>query len=340
MASGSNPLDLNRLSVSLDSPPHPRQVYLPGDSVQGYISLHNPYHASGLQASISFAGLSRVHFKETRLFSSALSHDDEYIAWRKANLACTKHHDGLIWNFQFYIPTEEHSRCFAHEESFSKRAADALTPTFCTSQIAGDNNLTHKKGEDNYAAVTYTLKADLAKPHSSHSYPGPTACQIPLPLSPIRLQSFHDLPPNVVSSSHHISPHKLTTRVLDQADYAHLGLPNDPVNAHKLFWKFMKPCLDVEVSIPKCAMIGRKLDVKLRIDHNLKQLPAEKLPQVILEAVRIELVSETRLRIPNGPRRDPQTKWTKMISYYLLNATRIPVETRSRKLTKSKANGW
>lgn len=128
--------------------------------------------------------------------------------------------------------------------------------------------------------------------------------------------------------------------MLDQANYAHLGLPNDPVNAHKLFWKSMKPCLDVEVSIPKCAIIGRKLDVKLRIDHNLKQLPAEKLPQVILEAVRIELVSETRLRIPNGPRRDPQTKWTKLISYYILNATRIPVEKRSRKLTKSKANGW
>ncbi|KAL9018135.1 MAG: hypothetical protein Q9185_004542 [Variospora sp. 1 TL-2023] len=140
----------NRLQLSLNSPPDDRPVYLPGDPIQGDISLRNPHHAAGVDASISFTGLSRVRFKEKgRLFAPVHSHEEEFLGWWKTNLACTKRHDALVWKFNFWIPSEERATRSSLEGDFSNRAVDALSP------ILG--HLTYKKGDDKYAAVTYTF---------------------------------------------------------------------------------------------------------------------------------------------------------------------------------------
>ncbi|KAL8646735.1 MAG: hypothetical protein Q9210_005961 [Variospora velana] len=316
----------NRLQLSLDSPPDDRQVYLPGDWIQGDISLQKPYHASGIEVSISFTGLSRVRFKEKgRLFAPVHSHEDEFLGWWKTNLACTKQHDALVWKFRFPIPSEEQATRSSHEGSFSKRAADALTPTLY--------NLTDTEGDDKYAAVTYTLKATLSKPQVSHSYAGPTVCQIQLPFSPVCLETFRDSPPHVVSSSHPIPPYNLATTVFGRGKNRRRSLTN-------VFWTSMGPRLDTTVWTPKIAVAAQPLDIKLSFDHNFMHFAARQLPPVILETLSIELVSETRARIPNGSPRDPQAKWTEITFCCNLDAACIPVEQRSGRLTRSKEHRW
>ncbi|KAI4284123.1 MAG: hypothetical protein L6R35_004984 [Caloplaca aegaea] len=317
----------NRLQLFLNSPPDDRVVYLPGDLIQGDISLQNPYHAAGIDASISFTGLSRVRFKEKgRLYAPVHSHEDEFLGWWKTNLACTKRHDALVWNFNFCIPSEERATRSSHEGDFSNRAADALSPTL--------GHLTDKEGEDKYAAVTYILKASLSKPDSSHSYAGPTVCQIQLPFSPLCLETFRDCPPHVVSSSHPIPPYNLATTVFGRGENRRRR------SLSNVFWTSMGPRLDTTVLTPKIAVAAQPLDIKLSFDHNLMPFAARQLPPVILETLSIELVSETRARIPNASPRDPQAKWTEITFCCKLDAASIPVEQRSGMLTRSKEHRW
>ncbi|KAL8980115.1 MAG: hypothetical protein Q9177_005968, partial [Variospora cf. flavescens] len=191
-----------------------------------------------------------------------------------------------------------------------------------------------KEGDNKYAAVTYILKATLSKPDSSHSYAGPTVCQIQLPFSPLCLETFRDCPPHVVSSSHPIPPYNLATTVFGRGENRRRrSLTN-------VFWTSMGPRLDTTVLTPKIAVAAQPLDIKLSFDHNLMHFAARQLPPVILETLSIELVSETRARIPNASPRDPQAKWTEITFCCKLDAASIPVEQRSGMLTRSKEHRW
>ncbi|KAL8835241.1 MAG: hypothetical protein Q9170_003403 [Blastenia crenularia] len=327
----------NRLEIALDAPTHKGRAYLPGDLVKGAIILHNPEYAAGVEASISFTGISRVHFKEKgRLFSPAQTNEDDLVTWSQTNLARTKQHGRLTWAFSVPIPSNVHTSMsrswsqIADDERFAKYPGHTLPPSFGAPSKGEYAQITQRETADRQINIVYMLKATLTKPHFTHSYSGPTACQLAVPLSPppcpdSRVPAFH-----VNSSMHRISPYNLSTNVLD----------NNDAYSHDLFWKTMKPYIHLHLSMPGTIIAGQPLDINVSFDHSFVQFAAAKLPPVILQSFDVDVNLETCARVPSSSRRQPQAKWDERMLSCTLDATQVPVRERSRLLSESLSHKW
>ncbi|KAI4176940.1 MAG: hypothetical protein LQ343_000797 [Gyalolechia ehrenbergii] len=327
----------NRLRIFLDPPSHKGPSFVPSDLVKGEIVLHNPEQAAGIEASVSFSGISSLRFKEKgRLFFPAHTHEDHLVSLCQGDLTPTKKHDRLIWPFSFTIPSNVQpcvSRSpsqFLDDDKFAKYPGYTLPPTVSTSPKGELVRSADKESADRHITVVYHVEATLTKPHFSHPYPGPTKCQRDLPLSPYpfhdtRLPAFH-----VYSYLHRISPYNLTTDVLGHGN----------VYSHSLFWKTMKPYLHLHLSMPGNVFSSQALDVKLSFDHSFVHFAAVQLPPVVLRSFGVSVILETCARVSSGHRRHPQSNWEEKVLSCSLNETHIPVSNRSCILAESLSHKW
>ncbi|KAL8803670.1 MAG: hypothetical protein Q9200_006121 [Gallowayella weberi] len=328
MAPDAVPLKVNRLEMSIDTPPFGRPSYIPGDVVQGEIALWNPHHAAGLEPSITFTGVSKVRFKEKgRLFSPVHSHEDEFLSWREANLARTNHPNPMLWRFRIPIPSTSLlnvSSRFARDEDFAHSPGYALPPSFHLPRREVDG----RESDSEYGTVSYTIVAMLTKPFFTHSYAGPTVCQMRLPLSSLRSLDTQNLALHTISSCHEISP-------CWASNATGMPEPDCPLVAKRaddprtLFLNEMKPTIDINVSMPKYAIVGRRLDIDIRFRPNVEAFVAEKLSPLILHAVNVEIISQNQIRVPGGLRREAPVKWEQTVLSGGLHAMDVPILQRS-----------
>ncbi|KAL8736506.1 MAG: hypothetical protein Q9166_000298 [cf. Caloplaca sp. 2 TL-2023] len=340
MAPDAVPPGANRLEISVDTPPLGRQRYIPGDVVEGEIALWNPYRAAGLEASISFVGVSKVRFREKgRLFAPVHTHEDEIVNWRQPNLARTKQPNPMLWRFRVPIPssvTSVASSRFTEDETFANSSGYPLPPSFHVPHQGEDPRYVERDAADKNVTVVYILIANLTKPYFTHSYSGPTVCQMHLSLSSLRSLQSQAPALQIISSSHHISPYKLFGNIPDMPEYNRFGVAEN----HILFWNSMKPSIDVDVSIPKYAIAGRPLDVHIRFRHNLVGFEAEKLAPLILHTLNMKVTSTTQARVPGVLRHNLQAKWEQRLLCCSLDITQVPDLQRSCLLSDFRCHRW
>ncbi|KAL9599877.1 MAG: hypothetical protein Q9219_003571 [cf. Caloplaca sp. 3 TL-2023] len=322
------------LQILLDPPPYQGESYVPGDVVKGKIVLRNPGPAVGIEASLSFTGISKVQFKEKgRLFSPAQNHEDDLLSWRQNNLARIKQRDRLIWPFSFPIPKNVHSSLtrasshFSDDEKFARYPGYTLPPSFGAPPKGEYKRNGEKETAERHITIAYILKATLVKPHPTHPYSGPTCAQREIRLSPQPLLDSQVPAFHVDSSLHRISPPGLL-------NYA----PNhDDVHGYK---SHLKPYIHLHVSMPGTIVTGQALDLNVSFDHSFMQSMAAKLPPVILQSLNVTVNLETHARASTGMRRQPQAKWEERLLSCGLDKSRVPSKERSCILSESLSHRW
>ena len=295
----------NYLEISLNSPPHLRPCYVPGDTISGEIIIHGPEQIHGIHASITLKCVARVHFKESgRIFSPDHTHEIVLLHWQKRILARKKHPGHIAWAFSFSMPSNVQLACSsrwsssAGDSSFASNRGHLLPPSLSKYLDEGLIPNLAEEPLDGVVSIVYTLKATLTKPYFSHPYSGPTNREREIIFSPLR-QEEPQCNPQVTSSTHSLSPYNLTSNVRD----------HDSAHAQRLYWTTMKPTVTLHISIPTVVASGQVLGIKLSFEHNISQVLIKKLPPLILNTISIYVSAETYARVPGGLRRDPQTGW-------------------------------
>lgn len=328
----------NRLEISLDPPSHKGQSFIPGDLVKGEILLQNPDQATGLEASISFLGVSSLRFKEKgrRLFSPAHTHEDNLVNICQGDLAPAHQQDRLIWPFSFTIPSNVQpcvSRTplqYLDDERFAKHPGYTLPPTVSTLPKRDRAKSIDRESADRQINVAYVVKATLNKPHFTHPYSGTMQCQKDVPLSPHPLHDTSIPTFHVYSYLHRVSPNNITTDVLGR----------DRTYSRDVFWKTMKPYVHLHLSMPGNVSSSHGLDINLSFDHSFVRSVAVHLPPIILQSFSVSVISETRARVSGNQRRHPQSKWEEEVLNCSLDETKVPIRDRSRILAESLSHKW
>ncbi|KAI4240279.1 MAG: hypothetical protein L6R40_005215 [Gallowayella cf. fulva] len=218
---------------------------------------------------------------------------------------------------------------FTEDENFANSPGDPLPPTFPSPPKREDSTHVERELEHETGTVFYTLVATIKKPFFTHSYAGPTSCQMHLPLSSLRPLESQAPVLRVISSSHRISSSGVSDDTRDTPAYHHLG----PAGNSDL-------SINVDVSIPKYAVVTRPLEIGVRFSHDIVDLAAEILPPLVLHAVNVEVISQTLARVPNGLRRGPHAKWEQKILCCSLDVTEIPVLQRSGTTSDTRYHQW
>ncbi|KAL8947961.1 MAG: hypothetical protein Q9222_005808 [Ikaeria aurantiellina] len=320
-----NPPGTNRLGILLDDPPDGRESYIPGDLLKGEIILYQPYHAAGVEVSITFSGTSRVQFKEKkgRRFFPSLAHNDDLVFRQQTNISRTKNIDPMIWKFQLRIPSnvqdfpKSKSSKFSNNERYVSNAGYALPPSF---------TIQSKNDTDTKAEITYRLEAILKKPHFSHSYPGPPFCKMDVPVSASHDADGHR--PRTLATIHSISPATLTAPVHD-----------DDNHQSESSWAAENPSLTIFFSAPDIIVAGKAPVLELWVSHNLIQIAAEQLSPLTIKTLSVNITSQTNMRASRLGR-EYHTSFDEQHISSTLDGTDFPEEQRMCGLTECNPRKW
>ncbi|KAI4174117.1 MAG: hypothetical protein LQ346_008289 [Caloplaca aetnensis] len=346
MATDSKPLDTNRLSICLDNPSHGRQSYVPGDVLEGEIVLHNPYHAAGLEASITFSGVSKVRFKEKgRLFSPVQTHEDEFVSSAHTHLSLRKRPGAVFGSFRIPIPcyTSRIPTKLIEDESFAKFPGYSLPPSFGEQGQTYGSEDSERSIDGLPGRVVYSLVATLQKPFFTHSYLGPTLCQMRLPLSSLCTPEDQGPASRTISFHHHnIDPRHLYGAPIDdpKGDGAGMAAKDNDDHAHIHCLKSMSPSIHVQTLTSTTLTAGQPLCIFLSFDHNIEDFVTGKLPPLVLRTFNVEITSETRARVPSALRREPQARWAERCASCSLDVEPIPLSQRFCNLTEGRGYEW
>ncbi|KAL8677765.1 MAG: hypothetical protein Q9224_007162, partial [Gallowayella concinna] len=292
-------------------------------------------------ASISFTGVSKVRFKEKgRLFSPVQTHEDEFLNWREANLARTKQSNPMLWRFRVPVPSTSSSKVssrFTRDEDFANSPGYVLPPSFHVPHKDEDAEHVGRGVESEDGTVSYTLVATLTKPFFTHSYSGPTFCQMRLPISSLRSLESQNPAFHLISSCHEISPFSNAAEV-PEPNRALVTEKTD--DSHTLFGKELKPSININVSIPKYAIAGRRLDIDIRFCPNVEDFVAEKLAPLTLHAVNVDIISQNQIRVPGGMRRGAPAKWEQTILSCGIHGMDVPILQRSCTPSDFRSHRW
>lgn len=319
---------MNRLEMSIKSPSRGRQSFVPGDAVEGEINLHRPFHATGVEASISFVGSSSVRFKEKgRLFAHVLVHEDKFALSHENDLACMRHPNHFVWAFRILIPENVRTVSTSENGRFINAPGGALPPSLLSHKKVENTGFAIVDDPDYQAKVMYTLEATLKKPVFTHSYAGPTFCRMEISLSPLRQHASTHPSRSELVSTHPLS-HDIWSASLRR-----------PIASLPSFWSHTNPFLDIRVSAPASVIAGQDLDIRIRLYHNIVQLAAEEPLLVILPSLAIRVQSQTYVRATRLGR-EFQGKWEDPSLYCCLSVDRVPVALRSIMLAQFETQYW
>lgn len=343
MAPAAKPFGASRLEINLDTPSQGRRLYVPGEVLEGEIVLYNPYHAAGLEASVTFSGVSKVRFKEKgRLFSPVHTHEDEFLSVSRTNLARAMRQDAVFWKFRIPIPSymSKSSARFADNESFAKVPGSSLPPSFDALGQGNGFRQLERSNVDPHGKVIYTLAATLTKPFFTHSYVGPTICQMQLPLSSLRSLKTGTPALQTISFHYHdIALDKLYDFPGELGDVRR-ALARDNRVARNCSKYFITPSITIKTSISIAFMTEQPLEVALYFHQAIPKYAREKLSPPVLHALNVEIFSQIQARAPSALRCEPRAEGGKRRASYSLDGARLPTSQSSYQLPGEKYSGF
>ena len=319
--------EINSLQIALEPPPDGSNEYVPGDVIKGEIILKNPYHASGIEASVTLTGVARVRFKEKgRFLASESTHECLLINQVQPDLLRTKHSAGLAWPFTFIMPDSvlatmprRASLTFSESAPFATQPGHPLPPNL--SEALNERFVRIKDAEtpDKNITIAYFVTGTLRKPHLTHSYTGQTTCHKAFHFAPLRSSEAQENENHTVSTRSQNKP----------PGY----LPGDSSS-------IKMNSVNVHVSLPRVAIIGHPLKIEVRFDIESVQEAVQDYSFMALERVEVGIFAETRARVPGLVGRDVQAFWISEVFSRQSVGDHMGPQERSILLTESATRCW